>query len=295
MVLALYYQDEMTFKEIGQVLGVTESRVCQIHTEAVLALRGRLVDPDVAARLGPKEGAVMIRGFYTALSGDHLVDDPPGGRGRQHRQHQHRRLQAIPDRPGRLRAPAHELARPRDRRSLAPAPSRPGLKLDTSQGPLQVTGGEADLAVQGDGLFVVRTGGGVAYTRAGDFTVDVTGTLVTQQGYPVLDTAGHTIQPGHPFTVAADGTIVQTGQRIALMGWPPGGVTRLGENLYSAGGQLAPATGTIRQGALEASNTDMAMAMTDLVSLQRNFQMSSRALSLQDGTLADATQLGRLR
>jgi RNA polymerase sigma factor for flagellar operon FliA len=52
MVLALYYQDEMTFKEIGQVLGVTESRVCQIHTEAILALRGRLVDSDVAARLG---------------------------------------------------------------------------------------------------------------------------------------------------------------------------------------------------------------------------------------------------
>ena len=52
MVVALYYQDEMTFKEIGQVLGVTESRVCQIHTEAILALLSRLVDPDVAARLG---------------------------------------------------------------------------------------------------------------------------------------------------------------------------------------------------------------------------------------------------
>ncbi len=52
MVVALYYQDEMTFKEIGQVLGVTESRVCQIHTEAILTLRGRLVDSDVAARLG---------------------------------------------------------------------------------------------------------------------------------------------------------------------------------------------------------------------------------------------------
>jgi len=56
LVLALYYQDEMTFKEIGQVLGVTESRVCQIHTEAVLALRSRLVDPDVAARLGKRRG-----------------------------------------------------------------------------------------------------------------------------------------------------------------------------------------------------------------------------------------------
>ena len=52
MVVGLYYQDEMTFKEIGAVLGVTESRVCQIHTEAILALRSRLVDADVAARLG---------------------------------------------------------------------------------------------------------------------------------------------------------------------------------------------------------------------------------------------------
>jgi RNA polymerase sigma factor for flagellar operon FliA len=52
MVLALYYQDEMTFKEIGQVLGISGSRVCQIHTTAILALRDRLVDSDVAARLG---------------------------------------------------------------------------------------------------------------------------------------------------------------------------------------------------------------------------------------------------
>lgn len=169
------------------------------------------------------------------------------------------------------------------------------LRLDVSQGPLQVTENQSDLAIEGDGLFVVRQGGGIAYTRAGDFLVDVTGTLVTQQGYPVLDTAGHNIQPGQPFTVAADGTIVGTGQRIALVGWPPGGVTRLGENLYSAGGQLTPGTGQIHQRMLEASNTDMAAGMTELISLQRNFQMSSRALSLQDGTIGDATQLGRLR
>jgi RNA polymerase sigma factor FliA len=51
MVLALYYQDEITFKEIGEVLGVTESRVCQIHSESILALRGRLLDEDMAVRL----------------------------------------------------------------------------------------------------------------------------------------------------------------------------------------------------------------------------------------------------
>jgi flagellar basal body rod protein FlgG len=170
-----------------------------------------------------------------------------------------------------------------------------GLKLDISQGPLEVTGIQSDMAVEGDGLFVVRTGGGVAYTRAGDFVVDATGTLVTQQGYPVLDTAGHNIQPGQTFTVSSDGTIVETGQRIALVAWPPGGASRLGQNLYSAGGALTPASGSIRQRALEHSNTDMTLAMTELISLQRSFQMSSRALSIQDGTIGDATQLGRLR
>ena len=54
MVLALYYQDELTLKEIGQVLGVTESRVCQIHAEAILALRGRFLDPETVARLRRK-------------------------------------------------------------------------------------------------------------------------------------------------------------------------------------------------------------------------------------------------
>lgn len=42
LVLALYYQDELTLREIGEVLGVTESRVCQIHAETLLALRARL-------------------------------------------------------------------------------------------------------------------------------------------------------------------------------------------------------------------------------------------------------------
>jgi len=176
------------------------------------------------------------------------------------------------------------------------------LNLDSSQGPLQVTGTQTDLAIEGDGLFVVRTGSGIAYSRAGDFVKDATGTLVTQQGYPVLDTAGHSIQLGtSDFTVSSDGTVILPGapqssqQRIALVAWPPGGVTRLGENLYSAGGQLTPGTGQIRQGTLEGSNTDMTVAMTELISLQRNFQMSSRALSLQDSSIGDAVALGRLR
>jgi flagellar basal body rod protein FlgG len=169
------------------------------------------------------------------------------------------------------------------------------LRLDISQGPLQVTGLQTDLAIEGDGLFVVRYNGGTAYTRAGDFQRDVDGTLVTEQGFPVLDTQGRNITVPQTFSVASDGTIVETGQRLAFVAWPAGGATRLGQNLYAAGGSPGPATGVIHQGVLEGSNTDMALEMSELISLQRNFQMSARALSLQDGTIGDATSLGRLR
>ncbi|MDH4134575.1 MAG: RNA polymerase sigma factor FliA, partial [Gammaproteobacteria bacterium] len=46
LVLSLYYDDEMNLREIGRVLGVSESRVCQIHSQALLRLKSRIVDQD---------------------------------------------------------------------------------------------------------------------------------------------------------------------------------------------------------------------------------------------------------
>jgi RNA polymerase sigma factor for flagellar operon FliA len=46
IVLTLYYYEGLTLAEIGEVLGVTESRVCQIHTKAVLQLRARMAEPE---------------------------------------------------------------------------------------------------------------------------------------------------------------------------------------------------------------------------------------------------------
>src|SRR5581483_5471254 len=46
IVLTLYYYEGLTLAEIGQVLGVTESRVCQIHTKSVLQLRSRMAEPE---------------------------------------------------------------------------------------------------------------------------------------------------------------------------------------------------------------------------------------------------------
>jgi len=50
LVISLYYYEGMTLREIGQILGVTEARVCQLHTQALLRLRGRLSGLGVGAR-----------------------------------------------------------------------------------------------------------------------------------------------------------------------------------------------------------------------------------------------------
>jgi RNA polymerase sigma factor for flagellar operon FliA len=62
VVLSMYYSDEMTFREIGKVLGLTESRICQIHATLLLALRTRMVDPDFAARVPERSTSSKSRG-----------------------------------------------------------------------------------------------------------------------------------------------------------------------------------------------------------------------------------------
>lgn len=174
-----------------------------------------------------------------------------------------------------------------------------GLEIDHAQGPLLESGKLTDLALSGDGLFVVGTPSGPAYTRDGSFVRDAAGTLVTQQGYPVLDTTGRpVVVPDGDFAVSRDGTISGTGQRLALAAFPATGVARLGENLYAISGAvtpLAPGAGQVRQGALEGSNVDMGAAMSELIAVQRSFQFAARSLVIQDETLADTNQLGTLR
>jgi flagellar basal body rod protein FlgG len=185
--------------------------------------------------------------------------------------------------------------------SLSLGTTATGMTVNRLQGPLMDTGVPTDLGIAGDGLFVVGTATGPAYTRAGNFLTDAAGTLVNQQGLPVLDTTGRAIAVpagAGSFSVAADGTVNGTGQRIALVQFPATGLTRRGENLYAIAGPVTPVAageGSIHQGVLEGSNVNLASSMTELIAIQRSFQLASRSLVIQDGTLADANSIGRLR
>jgi flagellar basal body rod protein FlgG len=243
----------------------------------------------------------MIRGFYTAVSG--LIANT-------------NRQAVVADNIANVSTPGFkesrtsqsdfelELARSAGGRlgSLATAARPLGPFLDRTAGPVETTGVPTDLAIDGDGLFVVRSATGIAYTRAGNFVLDASGTLSTQAGEPVLGTDGRPIvvaAGASTFTVGTDGTVDGSKQRIAVVAWPQGGLVRRGGTLMASPGGSGALPGqavgaTVRQGSLERSNVDLATAMTELIGYQRSLGLNARALTIQDETLGEAIQLGRL-
>ncbi len=238
----------------------------------------------------------MIRGWYTSLSGAIAAL---------------RRLDVVADNVANVNTPGFRASRTRQldfgaelaradgsrlgRLGTATVPNGPFL--DLSPGGLEPTGEPTDLAIEGDGLFVVRRpDGSRAYTRAGAFRFDALGRLTTPDGALVLAADGApVVAPLGPFVVGPDGTIEGTGRRLALVAWPPGGVRRLGGSLFAIDGPTTPAAGRVRQGVLERSNVDLAGSMVELIALQRSLALSARSWSVSDGTIDEAIRIGRLR
>lgn len=242
----------------------------------------------------------MIRGFYTAVAGLIASTD---------------RQAVVADNLANVDTPGFKASRTTEssfelelsRSTGGPlGPLATGVRplgpvLDATPGPVETTGVPTDLAIDGDGLFVVRTATGVAYTRAGNFVLDLKGTLTTRAGEPVLGTDGKPIVAGSgasSFSVGPDGTVDGTRQRIAVVAWPRGGLQRRGATLLGGpagtAALSASSAATVRQGSLERSNVDLTTSMTELIGAQRSLGLDARALSIQDETLGEAVQLGRL-
>ncbi len=161
-----------------------------------------------------------------------------------------------------------------------------GTTLDMSQGALQKTGNDLDLALQGSGFFVVQTAKGPVYTRNGAFQVSSKGQLVTAAGDLVVgDKGGITILPG-PVSISADGTISSNGAvtgKLRLVDFPAGtALNSAGGTYYTAPPNSATVAtdSAVQQGALESSNVNPVSGMVELISAQRSDEMMQRALSM---------------
>jgi len=176
-----------------------------------------------------------------------------------------------------------------------------GSRLDLSQGGMQTTGNELDLAVEGPGFFAVQTANGKLFTRNGAFHISA-GQLVTPEGDPVRGDAGPVKIPNGPVSISPDGTISVNGAvagKIQVVEFPTGTqMESVGRTYYSApdGAGKAATKSQLRQGMLEASNVDPVLAAVDLITIQRSVEMMQRALSIFDSQFnaTAATDLPRL-
>ena len=163
-----------------------------------------------------------------------------------------------------------------------------GVARDFGQGALAQTGGDFDLALEGQGFFKVSTAGGERYTRDGRFTMSPDGKLVTQNGQAVLDEGGGEILLDPlkgPVKVARDGTVSQGAERsgkIAVVRPTDLAAFRKdGDNLYrnttNDTPQAAP-NAAIHQGMLEASNVQSITQITKLIEVSRAYESMAKMM-----------------
>jgi flagellar basal-body rod protein FlgF len=163
-----------------------------------------------------------------------------------------------------------------------------GSRVDMTSGSLTATGNPLDLAVAGQGFFVVQSTSGPLYTRNGGFHRTADGQLMTAQGEPVLGEQGPISLPDGAVTVSADGTISVDGAVVGQLRLaefsPDTSLSAVGNALYSApeGSALPATSSSIRQGMLEESNVSAVEGMVELITIQRNAEMMQRALTLFD-------------
>lgn len=161
-----------------------------------------------------------------------------------------------------------------------------GSQMDLTQGNLEHTGNDLDLAVQGPGFFVVQTANGRMFTRNGNFQVSPQGQLITAEGDPVMGDSGVIHILGGPTTIAPDGTVSTNGAvtgKIKLVEFPAGtAMESVGKTYYSAPAKsdTAATKSTMSQGTLESSNVNPVTSAVELVAVQRYAEMMQRALSM---------------
>ena len=172
--------------------------------------------------------------------------------------------------------------------------STPGA--DWSPGSVSPTGNPLDIAIQDQGLFVVRRADGQeAFTRSGKFHLDAQGFLVNSAGLLVLDDRGSEIQVpegSQEIQIQANGTVRVTlpGQlidtpiaRLKLVNPEPHSLERLPDGLFYSNEYLSSSEDVrVLQGSLEGSNVNAAQAMAQMIAQNRLFDLNIRLVQVAE-------------
>lgn len=166
------------------------------------------------------------------------------------------------------------------------------------QGALTQTGGRFDLAIEGEGFFLIETPQGERLTRAGAFSPSAEGELMTPDGHRVLDAGGAPIfvPPGAEIAISPDGTMSADGTPLGQIGlvMPAAPQYLLRENgvLFDAQGAVDPAPAArVLQGFVENSNVNAVVQLARMIEVQRAYELGQSFLENEDERLRSAVKM----
>ncbi len=171
------------------------------------------------------------------------------------------------------------------------------ISASHSQGDLKDTDNPTDVALRGDGFFVIRTPQGEALSRNGEFHLDPQRRLLDSEGNPVLGRSGDIVLPPlGALHISEDGTVVAGTQeidkiRLETVPDPMNQLQKRGSNYYYAGNGIIPRESTnvsVHQGFLEMSSASPITEMVNMISALRTYEASQRTMSTLDETLGRA-------
>jgi flagellar basal-body rod protein FlgF len=172
-----------------------------------------------------------------------------------------------------------------------------------SPGVMQKTDNVLDLAIQGEGFFVIQTKNGLAYTRDGRFTLNKDKHLATQDGSYVLGRSGKIAIPGDNIQISENGVIKVDGNEVDTLKIVDfrnlSALNRLGRGLYQdPDGSAEPSirkNPEIQSGYLELSNVQAVREMVEMINIQRSFESYQKVMqAIQDQDKLSTNRVGKL-
>lgn len=163
-------------------------------------------------------------------------------------------------------------------------------------GPLEQTDGRFDLAIEGDGFFLVETPNGERLTRSGSFSPNAAGDLVTADGFRVLDSgrAPVFVPPSPDLSIASDGTISSEGQPIGQVGvfapLDPLDLQREDGVMFATGDVENVVGARILQGFVEGSNVNPIEQISRMIEVQRSYELGQSFLKAEDERIRQAVK-----